>query len=340
MIYRKYFILIIACFIVIYFSGCKDSSTGPSSGGSSHMSLVGAYNTPDYANGVSVLNVNSLHYAFVADNASGLQIINVTNPTSPARISSFNTGGTALDVSTASVNNGNYAFISDGNNGLVIINVTNITSPVIDTTLHFQNDIVLTSFADAGNKVLYVGTYYGYIYIYNLANLPNSVSRYSVYSSPLDHIYGITVSNGLAYIAENSLGMEIVNVMNPSAPINVSYYDTPGNSYDVKIGDIYAYVADGSSLYIVNVSNPFSPTFAGQVSTEGAAYYGVALNYPFQAFTADYELGVETFALSSPSNPQQVGYYNTSYLAGNITYANSYIFVADGADGLLILAFN
>lgn len=339
MSYSKYFAFITAIFIIIFFSGCKDNSTNPSSG-SSHMSLVGSYNTPDYANGVSVMPVGSLRYAFVADGASGLQIVNVTNPPSPSFTSSFNTSGTAVDVTTASINSGYYAFISDGSNGLVIINVTNVSSPVYDTTLHFQGDGVLTSFVDEHNKVLFIGTYYGYIHIYNLAYLPDSVSKYSVYSSPLDHILGINVYGGLAYVAENTQGLEIVNVMNPAAPINVSYYNTPGNANDVKVGGSYAYIADGSSLYIVNISNPFSPTFAGQVSTEGAIYTGVALNFPLQVFTADYELGVETFTLSSPVNPQQIGFYNTSYLAGNITYANSYIFVADGADGLLILAFN
>jgi hypothetical protein len=338
MSYSKYFAFITACFIVIYFSGCKDNSTSPSSG-SSHMSLVGSYNTPDYANGVSVMQVNSLRYAFVADGASGLQIVNVTSPSSPSFASSFNTSGTAVDVTTASINNRNYAFVSDGSNGLVIINVTNISSPVFNTTLHFQGDGVLTSFVDEHNKILLIGTYYGYIHIFNLAYLPDSVTQYSVYSSPLDNILGISVYGGLAYVAENTQGLEIVHVMNPAAPINVSYYDTPGNANDVKVGGSYAYIADGSSLYIVNISNPFSPTFAGQVNTEGAVYTGVALNYPLQAFTSDYELGVETFTLSSPFNPQQIGYYNTSYLAGNITYANSYIFVADGADGLLILSF-
>jgi len=337
--FNRFFIPIITFALIIYFSGCKDNSTSPTSG-SSHMSLVGAYNTPDYANGVSVMPVGSLRYAFIADGASGLQIVNVTSPSSPSFTSSFNTSGTAVDVITASINSGYYAFISDGSNGLVIINVTNISSPVYDTTLHFQGDGVLTSFVDDQNKVLFIGTYYGYIHIYNLAYLPDSVSKYSVYSSPLDHILGINVYGGLAYVAENTQGLEIVNVMNPAAPINVSYYDTPGSANDVKVGGSYAYIADGSSLYIINISNPFSPTFAGQVSTEGATYTGVALNYPLQAFTADYALGVETFTLSSPVNPQQIGYYNTSYLAGNLTYENSYIFVADGADGLLILAFN
>jgi hypothetical protein len=335
----KFFIPIITFSFIIYLSGCKDSSTSPSSG-SSHMSLVGSYNTPDYANGISVMQVNALRYAFIADGASGLQIVNVTSPSSPSFISSFNTSGTAVDVTTGSINNRNYAFVSDGSNGLVIINVTNTSSPVFDTTLHFASDGVLTSFVDSQNKILFIGTYYGYIHIYNLSNLPNSVSQYSVYSSPLDHILGIDVTGGLAYVAENSQGLEIVNVMNPSAPANVSYYDTPGYSYDVMVGGNYAYIADASSLYVVNVTNPFSPTFAGQVSTEGATYYGVALNYPLQVFTADYELGVETFALSSPVNPLAAGFYNTSSLAGNITYANGYIFVADGADGMLILSYN
>ena len=330
--------LLIIIFQIIILSGCKDNSTSPTES-SNRMSVVGSYNTPDFAYDVSIMSISGLTYAFIADGTSGLQIVNVTNPATPMFISNYNTAGTALAVFTAVINNSQYAFISDGIQGLAIINVTNPSSPVLDTAIYFPNDRVFTSFVDAQNAILYVGTYYGNIHIFNISGLPNLVTQIASYTSPLDNITGIYVTNGIAYVSERSLGIEIINVSNPSNPQNISNYDTPGYSYDVVVGGNYAYVADATSLYVINVTNPFDPVYAGMSSVENATYLGVAISYPYQIYTADYSYGVETFGLGVPSSPAQVGFYNTDGFSNNLAYYNSNIFVADGSDGLIILKY-
>lgn len=334
---KKYFI-IAAILPVLLISSCKDNSTSPTQT-SSNMTLVGSYNTPDYAYDVSILTKSSLNYAFIADGTSGLQIINVTSPSSPVFISNYNTPGTAIAVVTASINNLQFAFVSDGTQGLAIINASNTSAPVLDTTLYFQNDAVLTSFVDVPNGVLYIGTYYGKIYLYNVSNLPNSISLFASYTSPLyNNIMSIFVTNGIAYVAEKDI-VELINVSNPSNPQNITNYYTPGSAYDIVVGGNYAYVADATSLYVIDVTNPFSPVFAGMYSQQNAVYYGVAINYPYQVFTADYDYGIETLGLGVPSSPAQVGYYNTNGFANNLAYFNGNVFVADGSDGLIIVKY-
>lgn len=336
--FRKYKVIYLLFAALLLVNGCKENSTNPTNT-SSNMTLVGSYNTPDYAYGVSVMQLNGLTYAFVADGVTGLLLINATNPSTPTLISSYNTTGSALDVFTAVINSNSYAFISDGAGGMVIINVSNPAAPSLDTVVSFPNDRVITSFVDAANKNLFIGTYNGNMYIYNLANLPGSVNQLSAYTTPLDHILGIYVTGGVAYVAENSIGIEIINVTNPSFPQNMSNYDTPGLASGIKVAGNYAYIADGTSLYVINITNPFNPVYAGIISTTGATYYGVAVNWPSQVFTADYTYGVETFGIGVPSSPLQLGYYNTVGIAGNIAYYSGKVFVADGADGLVILSY-
>jgi hypothetical protein len=59
--------------------------------------------------------------AFVTDGSSGLQIINITNPSAPTLTGTYDTTQTANDVTVA----GDLAFVADGFSGLQIINITN-----------------------------------------------------------------------------------------------------------------------------------------------------------------------------------------------------------------------
>ncbi len=57
-------------------------------------SLVGSHDTPAGAGDIAV----SGDLAFVADGTSGLQVIDITDPTNPDPLGSFNTAGTARGV--------------------------------------------------------------------------------------------------------------------------------------------------------------------------------------------------------------------------------------------------
>jgi hypothetical protein len=49
------------------------------------------------------------NYAYVADFAAGLQVIDVSNPASPQRVGGYDTSGYARGVAVS----GNYAYVAD-----------------------------------------------------------------------------------------------------------------------------------------------------------------------------------------------------------------------------------
>ncbi|MDD1434703.1 cadherin domain-containing protein, partial [Dolichospermum sp. ST_sed6] len=67
------------------------------------------------------------NYAYVADEGSGLQIIDISNPLTPTRKGNYNTSGTAIGVQVV----GNYAYVTDGSMGLQIIDISNPTTPTL-----------------------------------------------------------------------------------------------------------------------------------------------------------------------------------------------------------------
>jgi hypothetical protein len=109
-------------------------------------------------------------------------------------------------------------------------------------------------------------------------------------------------------------------------------------------GDYVYIAADDAGLYIVDVSNPISPTltdiYTALESTQGVA---VAGDYAYLVGDSgsDSESGLHVVNISNPANPTLAGYYYTLAEAHAVAVAGSgteaYIYVADSSGGLAIL---
>ena len=82
----------------------------------------------------------------------------------------------------------------------------------------------------------------------------------------------IKVVGDYAYVADDSSGLQVINVANPANPVYAGSYDTPGYALGVFVLGNYAYVADDySGLQVINVANPANPVYAGSYDTPGYA---------------------------------------------------------------------
>jgi len=92
---------------------------------------------------------------------------------------------------------------------------------------------------------------------------------------------GVFVSGNYAYVANGSAGLRVIDISDPSSPFEVGYCNTPRCALGVFVSGNYAYVAasvdwnnngyDEGRLYIIDVSNPSSPSEIGYYDTPGAA---------------------------------------------------------------------
>lgn len=321
--------------LLMIFSSCKDSSTEPVT--SSAMTKISSYKTTGYSLDVVVYQQGS-NYAFIADDNAGLQIINVQNPAMPFFTANYNTAGSASDVKVAGINNNTYAFVSDGSAGWDIINVSIPASPALDTVIYFPNENVICSFIETSTKRAYIGTYTK-MYIYDISNLPNAVTQLSVYYSA-DNLNAIWAADGVAYLAQNTAGLELVNVTNPANPAYLSSFNTPGYALDVKLAGHYAYVADYTSMLVFDVVNPFNPVLAAPPFYHTDAQFN-ALAYSNSGiiYSAEGPIGVETIGVGNPSSPVALGYYNTGDYSSGIAVSGNYVYLADGNSGLIVLSY-
>ena len=90
--------------------------------------LTGTFNTSGFAAGVTIAG----RYAYVADDAAGLQIIDISDPTNPTLTGTFNTSGFAGGVTLA----GRYAYVADDAAGLQIIDISDPTNPTLTGTFN------------------------------------------------------------------------------------------------------------------------------------------------------------------------------------------------------------
>ena len=84
--------------------------------------------------------------------------------------------------------------------------------------------------------------------------------------------HNVMVSGDLAFVADGYEGLEIINISNPSNPVELGQYGSGGNYYDVWVeGDLAFIAAYADGLVIVNISNPNTPSFVGNYDDGGFA---------------------------------------------------------------------
>jgi len=147
---------------------------------------------------------------------------------------------------------------------------------------------------------------------------------------------GIFVSGNYAYVADNTDGLEIIDISDPTNPVEVGQVVDTGNAYSVFVSGNYAYVADNTDgLEIIDISDPTNPVEVGQVVDTGSAR-GVFVSGNY-AYVVDNTDGLEIIDISDPLNPVEVGSVDDGGNAVGVFVSGNYAYVADSGDGLEII---
>lgn len=108
----------------------------------------------------------------------------------------------------------------------------------------------------------------------------------------------------------------------------VGSYDTPGTAQVVYVDGNYAYIGDGNNLFVVDVSNPASPSLAGSVNIPSASYnFDVVKigNYVYLSTDGFLDVG-HVIDVTSPSSPSYVGKITyTGNCSGQPCTTNEYV---------------
>ncbi|MDO8335496.1 MAG: hypothetical protein Q7T74_01785, partial [Candidatus Saccharibacteria bacterium] len=120
-------------------------------------------------------------------------------------------------------------------------------------------------------------------------------------------------------------------------PVLKGTFNTPNNAQDIYIAGKYAYVADGTTLQVIDISNPSSPIQIGTNSSFTAAVsVYVAGKYAYVVDTTA-AIGLKVLDISNPLAPQVIGTYAGGGNGMDVFVTGNKAYYLDTIDGLTIL---
>ena len=270
-------------------------------------------------------------HAYLANTWDGLHILDISDPNAPTRVGTVDTSN-ANDV----VVEGSYAYLADGWSGFKVIDVGTPTNPVevgsLDLGIRCEN-------IDVQGQYAYVGGYPGSganpeLNIVDVSS-PGAPVVVSSVALPGGQCRDVVVQGDYAYLAAYSDGLIIVDVSDPTTPVQVGSIDV-GSGHGVAVqGDHVYLAAGGNGLKVFDVSTPSAPVHVGSSGTPGSAW-GIDVSGDL-VYVAIYTAGMCIFDVSDPTDPQQVGVYDTGDHARKLVVRHGHAHVADSLDGLWIL---
>jgi hypothetical protein len=279
---------------------------------------------PDIARGVAI----SGDYAYVADYGSGLQVIDISDPTSPTLAGSYDTPGNAYDVAIS----GNYAYVADEGSGLQVIDISDPTNPAPIGSYDTLDGAYAVGIS---GEYAYVAASFSGLQVIRIADpvLPPELA--GSYDTP-GAAQGVATSGDYAYVAATASGVQVIDINDPTTPTFAGSYDTPGIAGSVAVAGDLAFVADGDpGLQVIDISDPTNPTLLGTYDTPSHAYE-VAVSGD-HAYVADYLSGLQVIDISDATNPTFAGSYDTPDEAWGVAVAGNYAYVANRYTGLLVI---
>jgi len=272
----------------------------------------------------------------------GIQIIDVSNPSSPFEAGYYPLSG----------NSGCYDIIFEGNlgyvagawqDGLVILDLTDPIHPLrkgsYDTpwtsvnVAKYQNYIYAPDMTDQGGTI-----------VVNVSN-PVSPTLSSMLSNSGVAYDGVSIDGTRLYIPSLT-GLQIYSLASPATPTLMGEYkssDPLGCGWGVTIKDGFAYVADWRmGLRIFSCSNPFNLQYQGRYRNGLEAEGRVGLSGNIVYVGNSYSNVLQMLNVSDKTNPQLVNYLNLTVQGGvkDIIVDSGYMYVAAQEAGVYIVDVN
>lgn len=215
----------------------------------------------------------------------------------------------------------------------VVLDLAVPLSPAVAATFELPVGTAVTS-AALGDGVLVVSDFYTGVRVIDPRDHA-SVGRYEL-AEEQPAAEGVAVVGNLAYLADWSSGLDIIDIADPAAPTLVGHASTGGFPSSVEVVGDYAYVGEstgGGALRIVDVSDPTSPDVLGMVPTSKVRDLVVEGGLAYLADEAVFDIGgLRIVDVADPNAPVQLGHYTGCQHALGVALQGTQAYIACASD--------
>lgn len=276
--------------------------------------------------------------AYVASQINRLDVVDVTNASSPQLLTPYPTVPAVLDVLTTSTATGSVGYLAGHLRGVITLDLSTPATPSVLGQVDTPG--LATALALKGTK-LYVADDEG-LQIIDVSN-PAQPVRKGSYRPPL-YATDVALSGNMAYVTGDG-GLKIIDLRNPAQPVLCGFYPTPAPTRNVLVIGNHAYVTDvpgvygqgpARGLWVLDVSEPTSPTLVANcaLSGETTSLFATAT----RLYVGLAKKGVDIIDLAkTPTLHTRLGGHPCTGEVRQVLAVGSRLYVAEGMNGLRVL---
>ncbi|NUP89696.1 MAG: hypothetical protein HUU25_07740 [Candidatus Sumerlaeia bacterium] len=203
-------------------------------------------------------------YSLTSTAPGSLQVLDASNP--PAQAGAFNTPGFRLDVDILDHGGaiGRVGYITDGN----AIRTVDVDDPANITPLDTFT-LSPPSFALNSTVAQQLSLTHAYVCAgpggMQILNATDPADLTPLGTFPSTAATDIAIKDTWGFLADGISGVRVLDLADPMMPVQEGVYDTPDSARAVSVSGEFVFVADTSSLIVLNVSNPQAIQLVSQV---------------------------------------------------------------------------
>jgi hypothetical protein len=218
-----------------------------------------------------------------------------------------------------------------------MVNLLDITQPTRPVLRDRRGGIGVNDLAVADQRVYVAGIHWIYsapdLAIYDVVNGSNLAPRGTFGG---DGSTAVAVIGSTVYLADDELGIHVVDVSNPDQPMHLGTFDTPGSAHGVQVVGSELYVADGEAgLSVFDLSVPQQPVLRANRQTLGEARRLHVVDG--RAYIAEGYSGLSIIDVRNLTEMELLATYDTPGYAAEVHASGTLLYVADNDSGLHIL---
>jgi hypothetical protein len=323
--------LLLLTAVLLY--GCGKPNDPESIFNSGGYKIVTRYQTPANAQDLTIQDT----LCYMAQGEGGLLILNIKNPAQPQFVSV--TTDNVRGYSRRIVRKESFVYLAAGTFGFTGINISNPLNPIVtvsNLSMKPAKDAVIV------DEYLFCATSEQGVSIAELSNPAIPDIRNFMRTNGYANGIAVNANKSLMFVACGEMGLSIFDISNFEEGFGtyptLSWLDTPGYAEAVILveEDSLALIAAGSSgLFVVDYSDLQNVRIVGSYSSGGSAYDLIYNNK--RVYLTAQRGGLHILDITNPTTPRVLGRLDLKQAMG-LEMDDTYIYVADNVDGLVVIS--